>query len=57
MILWHFIVYEFFSTVPVKNFDLCIISTRTKIYSTGSLLIACEVIKFSNNQSMFCMSK
>ena len=24
------IVDEFFSTVPGKNFDLCIISTRTK---------------------------
>ncbi len=28
----HLIVDEFFSTVPVKNFDLCIISTRTKTH-------------------------
>ncbi len=26
------IVDEFFSTVPGKNFDLCIISTRTKTH-------------------------
>ena len=31
------IVDEFFSTVPGKNFDLCIISTRT--YNTITLLI------------------
>ena len=27
------IVDEFFSTVPGKSFDMCIISTRTKILS------------------------
>ncbi len=27
-----YIVDEFFSTVPGKNFDLCIISTRTKTH-------------------------
>ena len=26
------VVDEFFSTVPDKNFDLCVISTRTKIH-------------------------
>ncbi len=26
------VVYEFFSTVPGKNFDLCIISTPTKTH-------------------------
>ena len=28
----NLIVVEFFSTVPGKNFDLCIISTRTKTH-------------------------
>ena len=29
----YLIVDEFFSTVPGKNFDLCIISTRTKTHT------------------------
>ncbi len=34
-----FIVDEFFSTVPGRNFDMCIISTRTKTQILFSTLL------------------
>ncbi len=33
------VVDEFFSTVPGKNFDLCIISTRTKTHEPYNALV------------------
>ena len=35
----NLIVDEFFSTVPGKNFDLCIISTRTKTHKPFRTII------------------
>ncbi len=49
-LLEDLVVDEFFSTVPGKNFDLCIISTRTKThYPLEKISTSNEVPQNHNN--------